>query len=91
MPYQQTNIGGLRLRLPELLVKNLHTQKVWVKLGEQGLKKGWKLIKRILSYKGLSYILKIVKTELISRYHNNLLVGYFRINKIQELIDQKYY
>lgn len=29
--------------------------------------------------------------ELISWHHNNLLVGYFGINKIIELIGQKYY
>ncbi len=34
---------------------------------------------------------KIVKTKLISKYNNDQLVSYFKINKTWELIAQKYY
>ena len=34
---------------------------------------------------------KNVYSELISRHHNDLLVGYFKVNKTKELIDRKYY
>ena len=34
---------------------------------------------------------KFIQTELISRHHNNPLVGYFSIKKTWELFAQKYY
>ena len=34
---------------------------------------------------------EIIRTELISRHHDNLLAGYFGIKKTRELIVQKYY
>ena len=34
---------------------------------------------------------EIVKTELINRHHDDLLVGHFGINKTRELIIRKYY
>ena len=34
---------------------------------------------------------KIVKTKLLRRYYDDLLAGHFGINKIKELIAQKYY
>ncbi len=46
---------------------------------------------RVLYYQGLPYMPEIVRTKLISRYHNNPLAGYFGINKTRELIAQKYY
>lgn len=36
-------------------------------------------------------MLKIIRIELISQHYNNLLVSLFSINKIEELISQKYY
>lgn len=44
----------------------------------------------ILCHQGLFYVPEIVKTELISKHHNNSLVGYFGIKKTRELIAQKY-
>ena len=46
---------------------------------------------KILCQQSLPYALEIVKTELISRQHNDPPAGYFEIDKIQELITQKYY
>ena len=37
------------------------------------------------------YVLKIVRTELISRYHDNPLARHFGIKKTRELVAQKYY
>lgn len=59
---------------------------------KQSLKKGWeKDVDRILCYQSLPYISKIIKTELVSKYHNDSLVGYFGIKKTRELIFRKYY
>ncbi len=45
----------------------------------------------MLHHQGQLYVSEIVKTELISRYHDNLLAGYFGIDKTRELIARKYY
>lgn len=45
----------------------------------------------MLYWKSLLYELKIVRTQIISRHYNDLLVGQYRIEKTQELIMQKYY
>ncbi len=45
----------------------------------------------MLYYQGFPYVPKIIRSELISRYHNNPLVGHFGIKKTQELIARKYY
>ena len=51
------------------------------------MKDGWrKNVDKVLCYQSIPYMLKIVKTELISRYHNNLLTSHFGIKKTQELI-----
>lgn len=44
----------------------------------------------VLHYQGLPYISKIVHSELISKYHNNLLLGHFGIDQTRELIGRKY-
>ena len=44
-----------------------------------------------MHYQGLFYILKIIQIELISRYHNDLLVGHFGIEKTRKFVAQKYY
>lgn len=54
-------------------------------------KRGLRKIERILSYQGLPYILKIVRTKLINKYHDNSLANHFGIDKTQELIIQEYY
>ena len=42
-------------------------------------------------YPGLPYVPKIIRSELISRHHNELLIGHFGIKKTQELIAREYY
>ena len=45
----------------------------------------------MLHYQGLPYILKIIRTELISRYHNDLSACHFGIKKTHEVVARKYY
>lgn len=40
----------------------------------------------MLYQKNFLYILKVIKTELIKKYYNNLLVGYFEIKKTYKFI-----
>ena len=85
-PYQ-ANIEGIRLRLVKLQVEDSQVHKIEAeKLG-----RNWQDFNKILYHQGLSYISEIIKTELISRYYNDLLVGHFGIEKIQELVTRKYY
>ncbi len=53
--------------------------------------KGWKIIKEVLYYLSVSYIPKVMCSELISKYYNDLLIGHFDIEKTQKLIARKYY
>ena len=77
----------MRLRLVELQAEDSQARKIRVeKLGGN-----WEDSNKILHHQGLPYIPEIIRNELISRHHNNLLVGYFGIEKIQELITRKYY
>ena len=57
----------------------------------EGLSEGWEDIKQVLHYQGLSYVPKVIRSELISRHHDDSLVGHFAIEKIRELIARKYY
>ena len=45
----------------------------------------------MLHHQGLSYVPEIIRTELISRHHNNPLADHFGIEKTRELIARKYY
>lgn len=69
----------------------MYTKKINTELDEQSLKEDWKEIKEMLYYQSLLYIQEIVKNKLISSDYNDLLVGYFRINKTPEVIIKKYY
>lgn len=72
-PY--TLIRDLRLKLQKLQKKNDSNQKFRVEmLG----KKDWEDLERIFHY---HYVLELIKTELISHHHNDLLVNYFSIWK----------
>ena len=44
-----------------------------------------------MHHQGLLYVFKIIRTELISRYHDDLLASHFGIEKIRELVAKKYY
>lgn len=49
------------------------------------------MLTRYYIEKAFFYMLEIVRTELISKYHDDLLAGHLEMDKIQELIVQKYY
>lgn len=76
-PYT-ASIRVIRMRLPKLQDNNKKAKKLRV----EELLKGWKDIKEVFYYKSLLYVPKIICSKLINRYHNNLLAGYFRIEKI---------
>ncbi len=62
-----------------------------IKLRLEGLLEGWEDIKQVLHYQSLLYVLKVIRSELISRYHNDPLASHFGIEKTCELIAKKYY
>ena len=78
----------MRLRLQKLQDKNNQAQKDRI---EQPENANWHNVKDVPYHQGLSYIPKIIQIKLISKYYNNLLAGYFGIEKIYELVAQKYY
>ena len=86
-PYQ-ASVGSMRLKLQKFQDEDNQAQKVRIEqLGNANRNN----IDGILHHQGLSYIPEIIQTKLISRHHNNPLVGHFGIEKIYELIAQKYY
>ncbi len=85
-PYT-ASIGGMRMRLPELQDDDKET----MKLRSKGLPEGWKDIEQVFHYQGLLYVPKIIRSELISRHHDDPLAGHFGIKKIRGLIARKYY
>ncbi len=85
-PYQ-ANIEVLRLRLPELQAEDHETQTI----RKQGLKKSWEDVDRVLDWKDIFYVLRVIWTELICRHYDNVLASHFDIKKTRELIVRKYY
>ncbi len=75
------------MRLPELQDED----KEAMKLRSEGLPEGWKDIEQVLYYQGLPYVPKVIRSELLSRHHNDLLPCHFGIEKTRELIARKYY
>ena len=87
------SIGGMRLRLHKLQAEDEQARKLRAnqqpnqQLGQQS----WDDIDGVLHHQGLFYVPEIIRTELISRHHDNPLVDYFGIEKTHELIARKYY
>ena len=85
-PYQ-ASIEGMRLKLVKLQAEDGQARKIRAeKLG-----RNWEDSDRILHHQSLSYVPEIIKTELISRHHDDPLAGHFGIEKTQELVARKYY
>ena len=84
-PY--AGIGGMNLRLPELQDNNKEPKV----LRAGGLLEGWEEVEGVLQYRQLPYVLEIIRSEVISRHHDNPLVGHFGIDKTKELVGRKYY
>ena len=85
-PYQ-VSIGTMRLRLSELQESDDEAQKIRA----EGLKSDYEEVDGVLHHQGLSFVSEAIQTELISRYHNDSLIGHFGIDKTGELVGQKYY
>lgn len=77
----------MRLRLPELQEYNPEAKK----LKSTDLPEIWEDIKYVLWYQALKYGLEIIFFKIISCYHNNLLAGYFGIDKSKKLVARKYF
>ena len=77
----------MKLRLVELQVED---DQAW-KIRSEKLDRNWKVSNKILYHQGLPYIFEIIRTKLISKYHDNSLAGHFGIEKMQELVARKYY
>ena len=81
------SIGGMNLRLSELQDNN-EEAKV---LRAEGLLEGWEDVEGVHQYQGLPYVPEIIRSEVISRHHNDLLARHFSIDKTRELLGRKYY
>ena len=79
----------MRLRLHKLQAEDKQARKL--RADQQLSQQGWDDINGVLHHQGLPYVSEIIRTELITRHHDNLLVGYFGIKKTCELIARKYY
>ncbi len=62
-----------------------------MKLRTEGLSEGWEDIEQVLHYQSLPCVPKVIRSELISRHHNDPLAGHFGIEKSRKLIARKYY
>ena len=71
----------MRLRLLELQAKDKQARKTKAKHSE-----GWDDIDGVLHHQGLPYVAEIIRTELISKHHDDPLAGHFGIEKTRELI-----
>ena len=85
-PYQ-ASIRGMRLKLVELQVEDSQARKIRAeKLGGN-----WKDSNKILHHHDRFYVPEIIRTELISKHHDDLLANHFGIEKMRELVAKKYY
>lgn len=75
------------MRLPELQAEDQEARRIRA----QSLKDGWGDIEGVLNREGLPYLPEIIRTEVISRHHDDPLAGHFGIDKTRELIARKYY
>ena len=73
----------MKLKLQELQDKDKH---VWKFRAEQQVKNDRQEIDGVLYHQGLFYIPEIIRTKLISRWHDNLLAGYFVIKKTHKVV-----
>ena len=77
----------MRLRLPEL--QDNDEEAIALRAG--GLPEGWEDVEGVLQYQGLPYVPEIIRSEVISRHHDDPLAGHFGIDKTKELVSRKYY
>ena len=58
---------------------------------QKDLKEGWAEVDGLLYFQGLLYLPEIIRTEIISKHHDDPLAEYFGIEMTRELVAQKYY
>ena len=85
-PYR-VSISAMRLRLLEL--QDNDEDAITLRAG--GLPEGWEDVEGVLQYQGLLYVPEIIRSEVISRHHDDPLAGHFGIDKTRELVGRKYY
>ena len=83
----RVNISAMRLRLSELQESDNETRKIRA----EGLKDDYAEVDGVLHHQGLLFVPDAIQTELISRYHDDPLAGYFSIDKTKDLVGRKYY
>ena len=85
-PYR-VSIGSMRLRLSELQESDDEARKIRA----EGPKDDYEEVDGVLHHQGLPFVPEAIRTELISRHHNDSLAGHFGIDKTKDLIGRKYY
>ena len=73
------NIEGMRLRLPELQDNDEEAKA----LRSAGLPEDWEDVEGVLQYRSLPYVPEIIRSEVISRHHDDPLAGHFGIEQIE--------
>ena len=88
--HYKASIGRISFKLPKLQESNGKTQKIRAKKLTKDLNR-YKDVNRVLHHQELLFLPKIIWTKLINQYYNNLLVGYFGIDKTKKPINWEYY
>ena len=78
----------MRLRLSELQESDPEAQELKSK---EHLPDGWEDIDGVLHHQGLPFVPEAIRTEIISRHHDDPLAGHFGIDKTKDLVGRKYY
>lgn len=73
----------MRLRLSKLQKSNKKSLKLKV---VEKLLRAQKNLNKLLYHYSLSYILKIISSNLINQYHNHSLISHVKVNKTKKLI-----
>ncbi len=71
------------------LLKLYDDDKKAMKLRSKRLPEGWEDIEQVFHYQGLPYVLKVIRSELISKYHNELSCKSFWYRKDSQVDSQK--
>ncbi len=82
------SIGDMGMSVPELQDDDKKAKKL---RSEQVVLEGWEDIEQVLHYHGLLYVPKVIRSELISRYHDDSLAGHHSIEKTCKLLVRKYF
>ena len=83
----QISIGVMYLKFLELEESDDKARKIRV----ERLKNNYEKVDGVLHHQRLLFVSKTIQTELISQHHNNLLIEYFDIDKIKDLVSWKYH